>query len=248
MSINELATQLKLPYIKEHYDELIKEAEHCNLDYNTFLKNVLEGEVLLRSENSIQTRIARAKFPQKKYLVDFDKRWYANALQSKFKELERLEFIENKENIIMIGNPGTGKSHYAIALGIKACMEGKKVLFSSVPNLVIELKEAMSRSQITQYKKKFEKYDLVILDELGYISFDKEGSDILFNILSNRNDVGSIIITTNLSFERWEEIFKDPIITGAMVDRLAYKSHVLDMSGESYRIKQTITWLNEKPN
>ena len=108
---------------------------------------------------------------------------------------------------------------------------------------MIELKEAMSLHQVNAYRKKFERYDLVILDELGYISFDKEGSEILFNLLSNRNDRGSIIITSNLVFERWDEIFKDPILTGAIVDRLAHKAHVLDMSGDSYRIKETLEWL-----
>ena len=118
-------------------------------------------------------------------------------------------------------------------------MENKNVLFVNVPNLIIELKEAMSQNQVHRYKKQFQKYDLVILDELGYISFDKEGSEILFNLLSNRNEQGSIIITTNLIFERWEEIFKDPILTGAVVDRLAHKAHILNLSGESYRIKET---------
>ncbi len=139
-----------------------------------------------------------------------------------------------------------GKTHYATALGMKACLENKKVLFISVPNLIIELKEAMSQNQITRYKKQFEKYDLVIIDELGYVSFDKEGSEILFNLLSNRTNFGSMIITTNLLFDRWEEIFKDPILTTALVDRLTYKSHLLNMSGESYRIKKTKDWLNQK--
>ena len=127
-------------------------------------------------------------------------------------------------------------------------MAGKNVLFKSVPNLVIELQESMSRNQITMYKKKFEKSDLVILDELGYVSFDKEGSEILFNLISNRINAGSIIITTNLLFDRWEEIFKDPILTTAIVDRLAFKSHIINMSGDSYRIKETKNWLNKKAN
>ena len=139
-----------------------------------------------------------------------------------------------------------GKTHYATALGMKACLENMKVLFISVPNLIIELKEAMSHNKITRYKKSFEKYDLVILDELGYVSFDKEGSEILFNLISNRISVGSMIITTNLLFDRWEEIFKDPILTTALVDRLAYKSHLLNMSGDSYRIEETMDWLKEK--
>jgi DNA replication protein DnaC len=155
-----------------------------------------------------------------------------------------MKFIDNKENIILIGTPGAGKTHYAIGLGIKACLLGKSVLFASVPNLVIELKEAMSMSQMSAYKRKFEKYDLVILDELGYVSFDKVGCEILFNPLSNRNDKGSIVITTNLTFDRWEEIFKDTMLTGAIVDRLAHKAHILDISREtSHRFEETIAWI-----
>ena len=169
-------------------------------------------------------------------------------IKKKFKELETLDFIESKENVILMSNPGMGKTHYASALGIKACLENKKVLFISVPNLIIELKEAMSQNQITRYKNQFERYDLVILDELGYVSFDKEGSEILFNLISNRINAGSIIITTNLLFDRWEEIFKDPILTTAIVDRLAFKSHIINMSGDSYRIKETKKWLNKKAN
>jgi DNA replication protein DnaC len=120
-----------------------------------------------------------------------------------------------------------------------------RVLFTSIPNLVIELREAMSMNQINAYKKKFEKYDLVILDELGYVSFDKDGNEILFNLLSSRNNAGSIIITTNLAFERWDEVFKDPILTGALVDRLAHMSFVVDMSADSYRIKETMKWLEK---
>ena len=126
-------------------------------------------------------------------------------------------------------------------------MYGKNVLFVSVPNLIIELKEAMCMNQLNLYKRKFEKYDLVILDELGYVSFDKSGCEILFNLLSNRNDKGSIIITTNLTFDRWDEIFKDTMLTGAMVDRLAHKAHVLDISRDtSHRFEETISWLKAK--
>ncbi|MEF9917598.1 MAG: ATP-binding protein, partial [Lachnospiraceae bacterium] len=116
-----------------------------------------------------------------------------------------------------------------------------------IPNLMIELKEAMSLNQLNAYKRKFEKYDLVILDELGYVSFDKTGCEVLFNLLSNRNDKGSIIITTNLAFDRWEEIFIDPMLTGAMVDRLAYKAHIMDISREvSHRYEETVAWINQK--
>lgn len=242
-----MAFELKLPYIKDNHQMHIDEAIHTRMDHSEFLTKLLEKEIALRKENGVHHRMRNAKFPIKKYLEDFDHNKYGIEFKKKFEELETLNFIKNKENIILIGTPGAGKTHYSIALGIKACLLGKSVLFTSVPNLIIELKEAMSMHQLNLYKRKFEKYDLVILDELGYVSFDKSGCEILFNLLSNRNDKGSIIITTNLTFDRWEEIFKDTMLTGAIVDRLAHKAHVLDISREtSQRFEETISWLKAK--
>lgn len=247
MQIKEMAFELKLPYIKENHQVLIDEANHTRMEYSEFLSTFLERELELRKGNGVKHRLRNAKFPIKKYLEDFDRNKYGSDFKKKFDELETLRFIDNKENIILIGTPGAGKTHYSIGLGIKACLNGKSVLFSSVPNLIIELKEAMSLNQLNFYKRKFEKYDLVILDELGYVSFDKAGCEILFNLLSNRNDKGSIIITTNLNFDRWEEIFKDTMLTGAIVDRLAHKAHILDVSREtSHRFEETISWLKSK--
>ena len=249
MNIKEMCGILKLSYIGNNYEEEIIEAKQTNLEFEDFLTKILRQEMIQRKENGILKRIREAKFPYKKYLEDFDRKIYKKEFEAEFKELEKLDFIEKKENIILIGTPGAGKTHYAIALGIKACMEGKSVLFASVPNLIIELKEAMSKSQLSVYKRRFEKFDLVILDELGYVSFDKEGCEILFNLLSNRNDKGSIIITTNLTFDRWEEIFKDAMLTGAMVDRLAYKAHILDISRDvSHRYEETVSWKKSKNN
>lgn len=128
---------------------------------------------------------------------------------------------------------------------MKSCLSNKNVLFVNASNLLIELKEAMTLNQINKYKTKFEKYDLVIVDELGYCSFDKERGEILFNLLSSRNQKGATIITSNLSFDRWNEIFNDSVLAGAIIDRLAYKSHLINMTGDSYRIIATKEW-NEK--
>lgn len=247
MEISEMASELRLPYIKENYQSLIDEATHTKMEYAKFLSILLQNEVMLRKENSVKYRLKNAKFPIRKYLEDFDRSKYDVEFRKKFDELETLEFIKNKENIILIGSPGCGKTHYSIGLGVKACLKGKTVLFISVPNLIIELKEAMSLNQLGVYKKKFERYSLVILDELGYVTFDKAGCEILFNLLSNRNDKGSIVITTNLTFDRWNEIFKDTMLTGAIVDRLAHKAHILDISRKtSHRFEETISWLKSK--
>ena len=245
MEIKDMAMELKLSYIRENSSSLVNEAMQLKLSHDEFLKMFLEREIFKRKDNGIARRIRDAKFTNKKFIEDFDKTKYSNELNGKFEYLETLKFIDNKENLILMGTPGSGKTHYAIGIGIRACMTGKNVLFKSIPNLVIELKESMSLNQVTLYKRKFEKYDLVILDELGYVSFDKSGCEILFNLLSSRNDKGSIILTTNLSFDRWEEIFKDTMLTGAIVDRLAHRAHILDMSREiSYRMEETISWQN----
>jgi DNA replication protein DnaC len=242
--IIELAKKLKLSYLQTGFEDMIKEARHRNLSYEDFLELYLSREFETRKNNGIRRRLSQAKFPVKKYLEDFDRSKYKAEFNGKFKELESLNFIKEKENIILIGSPGSGKSHYSSALGIKAITEGYSVLFVSVPNLVIELREALSKHQLNVYKRKFEKYDLVILDELGYVSFDKSGAEILFNLLSNRNDKGSIIITSNLSFDRWNEVFNDTVLTGALVDRIAHKAHILDISREtSHRFEETISWL-----
>jgi DNA replication protein DnaC len=244
MGIKELAANLKLPYIRDNWRQFADEAKHTKQDYAAFLESLFEREWHRRLENGQARRIKEAKFPIKKYLVDFKRDKYDDVFRPKFEELETLEFIKNKENIILMGTSGAGKTHYSIALGIAACMAGKNVLFASVPNLVTELKETMSNNQMSNYRKRFESYDLVILDELGYVSMDKTGCETLFNLISSRNDKGSIIVTSNLTFDRWEEVFKDPTLTGALIDRLAHKAHILDISRDKGgRFEETIAWL-----
>ena len=253
MTIELLAKELKLAYIGRSYKKLSKEVAKtlskggAALTNEEYLQRLLIGEYENRLNNGVNRRIKEAKFPYKKYLVDFNKTKYALEFIPAFEELETLDFIDKNENIILIGTPGAGKTHYSIALGIAACMTGKSVLFSNVSNLVIELKEASSNLQISRFRKKFERASLVILDELGYVSFDKAGAELLFNLISTRNDKGSIIVTSNLTFDRWEEVFHDPTLTAAAVDRLAHKGHILDISRErGGRFEETMAWLNSK--
>jgi len=244
MNISQLSSNLRLAYTRECWRQLVDEARQTKQNYADFLANLLESEWQLRLNNGQQRRLKEAKFPFKKYLVDFKREKYDALFLPKFEELDSLAFIEKKENIILIGTPGAGKTHYSIALGIAACMKGHSVLFASVPNLVVELKETMQSNQLSSFRKRFEKYDLVILDEPGYVSMDKIGRETLFRLISSRNEKGSIIVNSNLTFERWEDIFKDPTLTSAIIDRLARKAHVLDISRDKGgRFEETIAWI-----
>ena len=243
--IQKLTKDIGLPGIRKNYQILLQEFHNKNNEYSEFLYHLLNLEYASRQKNQKASRIRQAGFPYKKYLEDINRQDLPDDAQSKIEELESLEFIAQGRNLIMAGNPGTGKTHLAIGLGIKACQIGYKVLFTSISRLLTQIKESRSQSTLRQFENRFEKYDLVICDEFGYISFDKEGAELLFSHLSLRAGIKSTIITTNLSFDRWNEIFGDTILTAAMVDRLTHKAHLINMNGESYRIKETMKCLTK---
>lgn len=238
--IIEYTLELKLPGIrksfKEKYEEASNDVEVSHLD---FLLKLLECEYDQRVIKRKQRRIRTANFPYKKYLEELELSYLPSDGRQKIKQLKTLEFIREGRNIILAGNPGTGKTHIAIGLGIKACLEGYTVFFTTAPSLITELRESRSEKKLKVFENRFKKYDLVICDEFGYISFDKGGAEMLFTHLSLRAGLKSTIITTNLSFDRWSEIFCDPVLTAAMVDRLTHKSYMVNMNGSSYRIKET---------
>ena len=192
--IEKLAHKLKLSYVKSSYTQSISEAMDKQASYEDFLQIILTNEVKARENNGIDRRIKTAKFPYRKYLGELKLDSFPLEVSNQIRELQSLRFLDEGRNVILVGNPGVGKTHTAIGLGISACMKMKNVLYISVPNLITELKEAMTLNQLSNYKKRFITYDLVILDELGYIGFDKEGSELLFNLLSMRNETKSIII------------------------------------------------------
>jgi len=234
--IREYCRLLKLRAISEGFEDAVDGAE----DYISYLHSLLAAQVRESDDRAIQRRIQYAHFPCRKYLDDLELDCLPDGLQKRLKELRTLEFIEKGQNIIMTGNPGTGKTHTAIGLGLAACEAGYRVLFITVPYLVTELKESNDQKKLRTYERRFEKYDLVIADELGYISFDRNGADLLFSNLSLRAATKSTIITSNLTFDRWDEVFGDAAITSAIVDRLTYKAILIDMEGDSYRIRETL--------
>lgn len=231
--------ELRLPVFRRDFKELASEAASGQLNYEEYLLKLMEREYELRLENRKKTQIRLAGFPSKMYLNQLEREQLPDDAHAKLPVLERLDFINSAQNIILAGNPGTGKTHIAIGLGLKACLQGYRVLFTSVHRMLTQLRESQSERTLHQLELRFEKYDLVICDEFGYVSFDKTGAELLFNHLSLRAGRKSTIITTNLGFDRWEEIFGDAVLTAALVDRLTHKAHLVNMNGESYRLKET---------
>jgi len=239
--IIEICKELRLPSIRKMVQD---EAGFKNPKqaYEVLLQVLLQEKTdrLVRAK---QNRIRAANFPQKKLLEELVIDALPNQAKQKLPHLKSLDFINEAQNIILTGSPGTGKSHIAIGLGMEACLAGYRVFFATVPSLINQLKEHRSERTLRSFELKFEKYDLVILDELGYISFDKEGAELLFSHLSLRAGRKSTIITSNLSFLKWQEIFHDPVLTAALTDRLTHKSHVINMNGPSFRMRETEEWI-----
>ena len=234
--------ELRLPTFRENYESAALEAVNESLSFEQYLHGLLQQEYEARAENRKKSRIRQACFPQLKYLQDLSREDLPREAFERLPQLERLDFIRNGRNLILAGNPGTGKTHLALGLGIKACTEGFRVLFTTVPRMLTQIRESRSEKILSKLEHRFEKFDLVICDEFGYISYDKEGAELLFNHLSLRAGLKSTIITTNLSFDRWPEIFGDPTLTAAMVDRLTHRAFLINMNGKSYRVKETRQW------
>lgn len=236
MAIIDCCRKLRLNAIAGNFESCLEDADGCI----GYLRDLLQAQVDENEAACVEKRIKAAKFPYRKYIEDLDLSCLPAPLAKKLPTLLTLEFIPKGKNVILTGNPGTGKTHTAIGLGIKACEAGYKVLFTTLPYLVAELKESNNKQKLCAYERRFRKYDLVIADELGYVSFDKEGADLLFNNLSQRAGLKSTIITSNLSFENWDQVFGGPAITGAMVDRLTFGATLIDMTGDSYRLRETL--------
>jgi DNA replication protein DnaC len=232
--------RLRLPVIAQNYARLSKEAAANNQGYQDYLLALLEGEVLQRDENAQKLRLARARFPVVKMLDSFDFTALPSLNKALVIELSRGSFVDRRENVIFIGSYGTGKTHLATALGVAACRQGQRARFYTAAGLINELLEAHAQLRISKLEAALAKCDLIILDELGFVPFSKEGAEALFTFCSSRYERGSLIITTNLDFARWKEVFGDEALTGALLDRLTHRCHIIEMNGDSYRFKESL--------
>jgi DNA replication protein DnaC len=238
--INQISLDLRLAAFRNDIEEIITQATAQNASYEQVILDVLKAEQQVRLINRKKVQMRNASFPQLKYLQDINRADLPADAIAKLPILETLDFITTGQNVILGGSPGTAKTHIAIGLGIKAVQQGYNVMFTTVSKLLTQIRESYSNRTLRMLELRFEKYDLVICDEFGYISFDKQGAEMLFNHLSLRTGIKSTIITSNLSFDKWNDIFgKDTVLTAALLDRLTHKAYLVNMNGQSYRMKET---------
>jgi DNA replication protein DnaC len=231
--------QLKLPTMLKEYPLLAKSCSQEKSDYPTYLLRLCEKELAERQRRAMDRRIKGAKFPLLKTIDSFDFTSQKSVNEPLVRELLRCEFIDHHENVLLIGNSGTGKTHLATALGFAACCRGYKVRFFGCTALVTQLLEAKEDRQLQRWLKQFEKQNLLVLDELGYVPFSKAGSELLFEVVSRAYERQSLIVTTNLPFENWTEVCGSERLTGALLDRLTHRVHIIEANGASYRLEQS---------
>jgi DNA replication protein DnaC len=231
--------QLRVPSILRDYKQFSEQCSSEDTDYEEYLFRLTEREVLDRDTRLREKFIKSAKYPSIKSLETFDFKEVPSLNQPLVTELSRSEFIDKRENVIIVGNSGTGKTHIATAIGINACNNKKNVRFYTAATLAFELMEARDDRSLQRFLKRISKYKLLIIDEMGYVPLSKVAAELLFEIFSRRYEQGSILITSNLPFDEWTQIFGDERLTGALLDRLTHHVHILEMNGESYRLKHS---------
>jgi len=231
---------LKLPAMINNLDNVLRQSRENKLGYDEFLLNLTEVEIQVRKENGRKKRIREAAFPLLKPLETFEFEAAPDLDARLIKELSSGAYIKNKQNVIFLGKSGTGKTHLATALGMEACDVGIRTRFVTGCGLVNELIEARDDKALRRIIKRYFGYGLLIIDELGYVPFSKEGAELLFQVLAERHERKSVIITTNKGFGDWTEIFGDPSLTAALLDRVTHKAHIVNCTWESYRLKETL--------
>jgi DNA replication protein DnaC len=230
---------LRLPTFLREYDKVARQCAAEDVDYPRYLLRMSELELLERERRATERRVRQARFPVMKSLDSFEFLAIPSLNKAMVLELTRCEFLLRRENILLLGNSGTGKTHLALALGLAACQRGHRVRFTTAAALVHELLEARDEKKLLHFQKQLASYELLIVDELGFVPLSKTGAEVLFEIFSQRYERSSTLVTSNLPFQEWTEILGSERLTGALLDRLTHHVHILEMNGDSFRLKQS---------
>jgi DNA replication protein DnaC len=239
---------LKLPTFLREHEKLARQCAAEGADHLRYLLRLAELELVERERRMVERRIREAHFPTVKSLDSFDFPAIPSLNKMLVLELARGEYIERRENVIALGNSGTGKTHIALGLGLAACQRGLSVGFTTAAALVHELLEARDEKRLLRLQKQLIGYKLLIIDELGFVPLSKSGAELLFEIVSQRYERGATLVTSNLPFDEWTEVMGSERLTGALLDRLTHHVHILEMNGESYRLKASRRQRHRQPS
>jgi DNA replication protein DnaC len=238
--------QLRLPTMLGEWEKLAREAAAKNEAYESYLLRLTEAEVTTRAANALAARIHAASFPVAKDFDTFDFAAIPSLPKQKVLELTRGQWVEEHSNCCLIGNAGTGKTHIAVALGLAICRLGKRVRFVTAAGLVTQLEEAQQQHRLDRLLTQLDRLDLLIIDELGYLSFSRSGAELLFQVFAERYERRSILVTSNLAFSEWGSVFQGDRMTAALLDRLTHRCEIFEMNGESYRFRESMKAKKQK--
>ena len=233
-----LLAKLKAPRVLERLEQTAERARSESWPYEQFLETLLEAEVFARDASGARMRIRHASFPALKTLEDFDWSAQPSAERPLVSHLAQLSWIEERANVCFFGPPGTGKSHLAIALSLKACERGFRVAFATAQEWVSRLEAAQDRNQLETELRRLERYHLLVVDEVGSLPLERSAANLLFALVSRRYERGSIIVTSNRGFEQWGEILGDAMVAAALIDRLVHHATTITLKGKSYRLRE----------